>query len=90
MSRIELTGRLTGDPEMSATPSGLGVAQLRLAIPRRRRNGDDQGAVYVNVTAFDGRATERPVPRQGQAGRGLPPSRQAAVASPPSSGGRRI
>jgi single-strand DNA-binding protein len=56
MNRIELTGRLTRDPEMKATPSGVEVAQLRLAVPRRRRNGEDQGAVYVDVTAFDGQA----------------------------------
>jgi single-strand DNA-binding protein len=56
MNRIELTGRLTRDPEMRATPSGVEVAQLRLAVPRRRRNGEDQGAIYVDVTAFDGQA----------------------------------
>jgi single-strand DNA-binding protein len=56
MNRIELTGRLTHDPEMRATPSGVDVAQLRLAVPRPRRNGEDQGAVYVDVTAFDGQA----------------------------------
>ena len=41
---------------MRATASGVEVAQLLLAIPRRRRNGEDQGAVYVDVTAFDGQA----------------------------------
>lgn len=56
MNRIELTGRLTRDPDMRVTPSGVEVCQLRLAVPRRRRDGEDQGAVYVDVTAFDGQA----------------------------------
>jgi single-strand DNA-binding protein len=45
------------DPELRATPSGVEVAQLRLAVPRRRRSGDDRGAVYVDVTAFEGETT---------------------------------
>jgi single-strand DNA-binding protein len=47
-----LDGHLTKDPEVRATPNGTPVAQLRIAVQRPRREGEDQGADYFNVTAF--------------------------------------
>ncbi|MGI8593503.1 MAG: single-stranded DNA-binding protein [Solirubrobacteraceae bacterium] len=53
MNSINLTGRLTRDPELRTTHSGTPVGSLRLAVQRRRsRDGEDRGAVFVDVTAF--------------------------------------
>ena len=55
MNSITLTGRLTRDPELRTTHSGMAVTDFRLAIQRRRsREGEDRGAVYVDVTCFGG------------------------------------
>ena len=48
---ITLTGRLTADPELRSTSNGLG-RNLRLAIQRPRKDGEDQGADYVDITVF--------------------------------------
>jgi single-strand DNA-binding protein len=52
MNSVTLIGRLTNDivlRERGATK----IASFRLAVPRRRRGGEDQGAVFVDVTVFD-------------------------------------
>ena len=51
MNSVNLTGRLTSDPDLRTTGNGP-VASLRLAIPRPRKDGADQGADYVDVTVF--------------------------------------
>ena len=57
MNSITLTGRLTADPEMRMTHSATAVTQSRLAVQRRRsREGEDRGAVYVDVVCFGGLA----------------------------------
>ncbi len=56
MNSINLIGRLTKDPELRYTPGGNAVCTLRLAVTRRRRNGDDQGAVFIDVVSFGPRA----------------------------------
>jgi len=57
MNSINLTGRLTADPELRNTGNGTQVANLRVAIQRPRKDGEDQGADYVDVTVF-GRQAE--------------------------------
>lgn len=52
MNSINLIGRLTRDPEKREVAGDMPVVKLRLAIPRRKKNGEDQGAVFVDVTAF--------------------------------------
>jgi single-strand DNA-binding protein len=56
MNTVNLTGRLTTNPDLRTTSSGS-VASLRLAIARPRKDGADQGADYVDVTVF-GRQAE--------------------------------
>jgi single-strand DNA-binding protein len=56
MNSVNLIGRLTKDPELRYTPNGNAVCTLRLAVSRRKRNGDDQGAVFVDVVSFGPRA----------------------------------
>ena len=51
MNTVTLTGRLTADPELRTTEKGP-VASLRLAIQRPRKEGEDQGADYVDITVF--------------------------------------
>ena len=54
MNSITLTGRLTADPEVRGTKTGTAI---RLAVQRRRsRDGEDRGAVYVDVVCFGGLA----------------------------------
>jgi single-strand DNA-binding protein len=56
MNSINLTGRLTADPE-TRSARATDVARFRLAIGRRRgREGEDRGAVYVDVVTFGGLA----------------------------------
>jgi single-strand DNA-binding protein len=52
MNSINLIGRLTRNPEKRDVSGDTSVVKLRLAIPRRKKNGEDQGAVFIDVTAF--------------------------------------
>lgn len=52
MNSVNLIGRLTRDPEAEHTANGTPVCRLRLAVPRRPRNGADRGAVFVTVVAY--------------------------------------
>jgi len=56
MNTIQIIGRLTKDPELRHTPSGMATTTLRLAVPRRKRNGEEQPPVYVDVVSFDKQA----------------------------------
>jgi single-strand DNA-binding protein len=53
---INLIGRLTADPTL-AERKGIQVGSIRLAVQRPRKDGEDQGADYVDVTVF-GRQAE--------------------------------
>ena len=56
MNQISLIGRLTANPESRAGERHE-AATFRLAVPRRgRRDGEDPGAVFVDVVSFDGLA----------------------------------
>ncbi len=53
LNRVILIGRLTADPEMKYTPTGVPVATLRIAVNRITKN--EQGeyeADFFNVTAW--------------------------------------
>ena len=56
MNTIQLIGRLTQDPELRYTNTGMATTKLRLAVPRRKRNGEEQPPVYVDVVSFDKQA----------------------------------
>jgi len=56
MNTVTLTGRLTQDPKVR-TAGELEICDVRLAVPRRRGNeGEDRGAVFVDITSFGGLA----------------------------------
>jgi single-strand DNA-binding protein len=52
MNNVQLIGNLTQNPELRKTRSERAVATLRLAVPRPRKDGEDQGADFVDVTVF--------------------------------------
>lgn len=54
INRVILTGNLTRDPELRATPSGMSVCSLRIATNARVKQGDEWGdkASYFNVTIW--------------------------------------
>ncbi len=56
MNKIQLIGRLTRDPELRYTPTGMATTTIRLAVPRRKRNAEEQPPVYVDVVSFDKQA----------------------------------
>ncbi len=49
MNTIQLTGRLTRDPETRTTSNGKAMTRVRLAVDRMGR-GDETG--YIDVTSF--------------------------------------
>jgi single-strand DNA-binding protein len=53
LNRVVLVGRLTADPEMKYTPTGVPVASLRIAVNRISKNEQgDYEADFFNVTAW--------------------------------------
>jgi single-strand DNA-binding protein len=66
MNRVELIGRLTADPELKYTPAGTALANVRIAVDRRRREGETErqadffgvvlwGKVAENVCQYQGK-----------------------------------
>jgi single-strand DNA-binding protein len=49
MNAIQITGRLTTDPELRTLPSGEKACRLRLAVESMSRNRETG---YINVTSF--------------------------------------
>lgn len=53
MNKVFLIGRLTRDPELSATPSGVSVCKFGLAVNRNFTNSDgEREADFFNITAW--------------------------------------
>jgi single-strand DNA-binding protein len=53
MNSVNLTGNLTSDPELRTTETGS-VVKLRVALQRRRGgNGEERGADFVDIIAFN-------------------------------------
>lgn len=53
-NKVILGGRLTADPELKTTPSGVSVTSFSIAVNRayRGKNGDEPQADFINVTAW--------------------------------------
>ena len=53
-NKVILGGRLTADPELKTTPSGISVTSFTIAVNRRfgSRNGEAPQADFINVTAW--------------------------------------
>jgi len=54
INRVTLTGNLTRDPELRATPSGTSVCSMRIASNTRRKTGEGwvDKPNYFNVTVW--------------------------------------
>jgi len=54
MNAVSLIGTLTGDPELHDGPSAPPRCTMRLAVPRRARDGrPEPGVVYIGVTTSE-------------------------------------
>lgn len=53
-NKVILGGRITADPELKSTPSGISVTSFTVAVNRsyRGKNGDEPQADFINVTAW--------------------------------------
>ncbi|MEG1528345.1 MAG: single-stranded DNA-binding protein [Clostridia bacterium] len=52
MNKVILIGRLTADPELSNTPSGIAVCRFTLAVNRTFKTADGQTADFINIIAW--------------------------------------
>jgi len=57
MNQVALVARVAQAPALRTTPGGTNVTTLRVAVPRPRKDGEDQGADFVDVVCF-GRQAE--------------------------------
>lgn len=62
INRVTVTGNLCADPEVTATPSGMSVMELRVAVNDRRKNPQsgqwEDAPNFVSVTMFGERAAK--------------------------------
>lgn len=53
INSVVLMGRLTFDPELRTTPSGVSVVQFQIAVDRNfQRQGEERKADFIDVTAW--------------------------------------
>ena len=51
-NKVIIGGRLTSDPELKTTQSGLSVVSFSVAVNRKVKQGEEQKADFFNVTAW--------------------------------------
>ena len=49
---VILTGRLTADPELKTTPSGVSVTTFSIAVNRNYKSGEEQQTDFINIVAW--------------------------------------
>lgn len=49
---VVLTGRLTADPELKTTQSGVSVSSFTIAVQRSYKSGEEPQADFINITAW--------------------------------------
>lgn len=49
---VVLTGRLTVDPELKTTPSGISVCSFSIAVDRAYKKGEEKETDFLNVVAW--------------------------------------
>ena len=47
-----LTGRLTADPELKTTASGISVCSFSIAVDRTYKKGEDKQTDFINITCW--------------------------------------
>ena len=53
---VVLTGRLTADPELKTTQSGVSVTSFSIAVQRRCKSGEEAQTDFINIVAWRQRA----------------------------------
>ena len=56
MNKVFLIGRLSRDPDLRHTTSGMAVCQINVAISRRTGQGRDPETDFINVVVWDKQA----------------------------------
>ena len=56
LNHIVIHGRLTQDPELKQTPSGVSVVSFSVAVDRAYRSGDDKQTDFFTVVCWRGLA----------------------------------
>ncbi len=56
LNKVILGGRMTADPELKTTPSGVSVTSFSLAVDRRYTNGEEKKTDFINIVAWRGTA----------------------------------
>ena len=51
-NKVILGGRLTADPELKTTQSGISVTQFSIAVNRKVKQGANQETDFFNITAW--------------------------------------
>lgn len=51
-----ITGRLTADPELRKTTTGISVTSITVAVERNYKNGEERESDFINVVAWRGTA----------------------------------
>jgi len=52
INRVVLVGRLTKDPDLRRTPTGMSVNSFTIAVDNRVRAGAERSASFINCSAF--------------------------------------
>lgn len=55
-NKVIIGGRLTADPELKTTQSGVSVTSFSIAVNKPPRNGEQQDPFFINCTAWRGTA----------------------------------
>ena len=59
MNSVSLLGQVVGEPQLRENRAGIAECRMRLAVPRRSRDGRrEPGVVYVDVRTFGTEARE--------------------------------
>ena len=56
MNNVSLIGRLTADPELRHTQSGVATTRFSIAVDRRVKTGEERQADFINIVAWNQRA----------------------------------
>jgi single-strand DNA-binding protein len=84
-AHVTLTGNLTDDPELKFTPNGNPVANFRLAVTARTKDGDswrDGDTSFFRQRVAAARRARRRVALPGRPGRGHRPAQQPQLGDP--------
>lgn len=52
INSVVLTGRLTADPELKTTTSGISVISFSIAVDRAYKSGDNKQTDFINIVAW--------------------------------------